>query len=79
MAKRSYRSWSLLQSVLIGLSLIFISCEEQKRVIEPFIPTGERIVLLEEFTGKKVHLELSIKVAGDWRNNERMLRDFGYE
>lgn len=34
---------------------------------------------IEEFTGKKVHLELSIKVAGDWRNNERMLRDFGYE
>lgn len=34
---------------------------------------------LEEFTGKKIHLELSIKVAGDWRNNERMLRDFGYE
>jgi len=34
---------------------------------------------LEEFTGKKVHLELSVKVAGDWRNNERLLRDFGYE
>jgi GTP-binding protein Era len=34
---------------------------------------------LEEFTGKQVHLELSVKVADDWRNNERMLRDFGYE
>lgn len=34
---------------------------------------------IEEFTGKKVHLELTVKVADDWRNNERMLRDFGYE
>jgi hypothetical protein len=35
---------------IIALSLL--SCEEQKRVIEPFVPTGDRVVLLEEFTGK---------------------------
>jgi GTP-binding protein Era len=34
---------------------------------------------IEEFISKKVHLELTVKVADDWRNNERMLRDFGYE
>lgn len=34
---------------------------------------------IEEFVGKRVHLELSVKVADDWRNNERLLRDFGYE
>lgn len=29
-----------------------LSCEEQKRVIQPFVPSGTRVVLLEEFTGK---------------------------
>lgn len=33
---------------------------------------------IETFVGKQVHLELTIKVADDWRNNERLLRDFGY-
>lgn len=28
------------------------SCEENRRVIEPFVPSGNRVVLLEEFTGK---------------------------
>jgi hypothetical protein len=28
------------------------SCEEQKRIIEPFVPSGNKVVLLEEFTGK---------------------------
>src|SRR5687767_5465765 len=52
MINRSYKSWSLFQYILIVLTVVFISCEEQKRVIEPFIPSGERVVLLEEFTGK---------------------------
>ena len=34
-----------------GLLFLF-ACEEQKRVIEPFVPSGNRVVLLEEFTGK---------------------------
>jgi hypothetical protein len=37
------------------ISLIFlislISCEEKERVIVPFVPSGNRVVLLEEFTG----------------------------
>lgn len=33
---------------------------------------------LEEFFGKKVFLELYVKVKKDWRNNERMLKNFGY-
>ena len=28
------------------------SCDEQRRVIVPFVPSGDRVVLLEEFTGK---------------------------
>ncbi|WP_418991180.1 GTPase Era [Alistipes sp.] len=34
---------------------------------------------MEEFLGKKVFLELFVKVSDDWRNNPRQLRRFGYE
>ena len=34
---------------------------------------------MEEFLGKKVFLQLYVKVNDDWRNNERQLRRFGYE
>lgn len=33
---------------------------------------------LEGFFGKKVFLETHVKVREDWRDNERMLRQFGY-
>ncbi len=33
---------------------------------------------LEEFFGKKVFLELQVRVKKDWRNDPRMLRHFGY-
>jgi len=32
--------------------LFLSSCEEQYRHIEPFVPSGNRVVLIEEFTGK---------------------------
>lgn len=34
---------------------------------------------MEQFLGKKVFLQLFVKVSEDWRNNERQLRRFGYE
>lgn len=34
---------------------------------------------MEQFLGKKVFLQLYVKVSDDWRNNERQLRRFGYE
>lgn len=34
---------------------------------------------LEAFLGKKVFLELYVKVQEDWRNNDSQLRRFGYE
>lgn len=37
---------------LIIIAILFSACEEQYRVIEPFIPSGNRVILLEEFTGK---------------------------
>lgn len=33
---------------------------------------------LEAFLGKKVFLELYVKVNEDWRNNEKLLKRFGY-
>lgn len=37
---------------LLLLILFTFSCDEQRRIIEPFVPSGNRVVLLEEFTGK---------------------------
>lgn len=34
---------------------------------------------LEAFLAKKVYLEIFVKVAEDWRNSERALRQFGYK
>lgn len=33
---------------------------------------------MESFTGKKIFLELYVKVNSDWRDNEKSLRRFGY-
>lgn len=41
----------LLKICSFGLLLVFSACDEQRRVIEPFVPAGNRVVLLEEFTG----------------------------
>ncbi len=34
---------------------------------------------IEEFAGKKVYLELFVKVLSDWRNKKNYLKRFGYE
>ncbi len=34
---------------------------------------------IEKFFGKKVYLELFVKVEENWRNRENKLREFGYE
>jgi GTP-binding protein Era len=41
------------------------------------VGTGARKEI-EEFLGKKVFLELYVKVAHEWRDNPRMLKKFGY-
>jgi len=33
---------------------------------------------IEAFVGKKVFLELYVKVAKDWRNDEKSLKEYGY-
>ncbi len=59
-AKRNFynpvlKGFSLLRLTrFAGFSLLLfiVSCTEQQRIIEPFVPEGNRVVLLEEFTGK---------------------------
>ena len=34
---------------------------------------------LEKFFGNKIFLETHVRVADNWRNNESMLRKFGYK
>jgi GTP-binding protein Era len=34
---------------------------------------------MEKFLGKQVFLELHVKVMKDWRDNEKILKRFGYE
>jgi GTPase len=40
--------------------------------------TAARIEM-EKFFGKKIFLELYVKVEKDWRDSDRLLREFGYE
>jgi GTP-binding protein Era len=66
-------------------SVIYVARDSQKGII---IGKGgsaiKRIGMearadIEEFTGKKIFLELYVKVDKDWRNNEAELKRFGYE
>lgn len=43
---------SLVKAGSLALCFALTGCFEQQRVIEPFVPSGNRVVLLEEFTGK---------------------------
>ena len=64
---------------------IYVARESQKGIIIGH--KGERLKKvgtaarkdMEEFLGKKVFLQLFVKVSDDWRNNDRKLREFGYE
>ncbi len=65
-------------------AVIYVMRESQKGIIighrgEALKKTGTQARLdIEKFLGKKVFLELQVKVAEDWRNNERYLKKFGY-
>ncbi|MFW5644838.1 MAG: GTPase Era [Bacteroidota bacterium] len=65
-------------------SVIYVERDSQKGII---IGGGGKAVKkvgvdarkdLEKFFGKKIFLELFVKVKKDWRNSEKSLKDFGY-
>lgn len=64
--------------------IIFVSRDSQKGIIighkgEAIKKVGtEARKDIEEFLGKRVFLELFVKVSKDWRNKERELKRFGY-
>ena len=67
------------------IAYIFVARESQKAIILGHqglaikrIGTQARKDL-EEWLGKKIFLELSVKVVKDWRNSENELKKFGYD
>ncbi|MBR4999803.1 MAG: GTPase Era, partial [Rikenellaceae bacterium] len=65
-------------------ALIYCSRQSQKGILighrgQMLKKVGtEARIELEKFLGKKVYLELHVKVGDEWRNNEKMLDNFGY-
>lgn len=65
-------------------SYIFVERESQKAIL--LGKNGAAIKKLgmaarkkiETMVGKKVFLELTVKIRDDWRNNEQQLTNFGY-
>ncbi|MCL2412585.1 MAG: GTPase Era [Bacteroidales bacterium] len=66
-------------------ALIFVERESQKAIIignkgSALKKVGkEARKQMEKFLGKQVYLELFVKVMKDWRDNEKILKRFGYE
>lgn len=65
-------------------SIIYVERDTQKGIIIGHkgdaikkVGTQARIDL-EKFFGKKIHLNLFVKVKKDWRKNEKDLKNFGY-
>lgn len=66
-------------------AVIYVARDSQKGILIGH--KGERLkkvgtaarLELEKFLGKKVFLQLHVKVNDNWRNNERQLKRFGYE
>ena len=72
------------ENIVRIFAYIFVMRESQKAIILGH--KGERIKKtgtmaredIEKFIGKKVFLELRVKVKKDWRDNENLLTRFGY-
>jgi GTPase len=65
-------------------AVIFVIRETQKGIIighkgVSLKRTGTQARLeIEKFLGKRVYLGLQVKVSADWRNNDKILKKFGY-
>jgi len=66
-------------------AVIFVTRESQKMIIlgekgRSIKKTGtEARRDIEKFVGKKVFIDITVKVNKDWRDNDRQLKRFGYE
>ncbi|HEY4788763.1 MAG TPA: GTPase Era [Bacteroidales bacterium] len=65
-------------------AIIIVSRDSQKGIIigkkgEALKKVGSRARMdIEKFFGKKVFLEIFVKVEKDWRDSDRLLKEFGY-
>jgi GTPase len=65
-------------------AVIYVERDSQKGIIigkkgEAIKKTGTEARLeMEKFFGKRIFLELFVKVKKDWRSNDNMLKSFGY-
>jgi GTP-binding protein Era len=65
-------------------AVIYVMRETQKGILighkgESLKKTGTQARIdIEKFIGKRVYLGLQVKVAPDWRNNDKFLKRFGY-
>ncbi len=72
------------ENIIRIMAFIFVTRETQKAIIIGH--QGKAIKRLgtdarkdiEEFVGKQVYLELSVKVSKDWRDKDTQLKRFGY-
>lgn len=78
-------SYKELEKIIKITAYIYVSRESQKMII---LGQGGKAIKrigidsrkdIEEFVGKKVYLDLTVKVSKDWRNSDLQLRRFGYE
>jgi GTP-binding protein Era len=73
------------ENIIYIAATIHVIRESQKAIIlghrgEAIRSTGIAArKAIEEFTGRKVYLELTVKVSKDWRDNQSQLKRFGYE
>lgn len=65
-------------------AMMYVERESQKAIILGHkgaaikrLGTASRLAI-EEFLGKHVYLDLSVKVLKDWRSNEMVMKKFGY-
>ena len=65
-------------------SVIMVARESQKGIIIGHKGSALKKVgtearkELEKFFGKKIHIELYVKLNKNWRSNDRQLKRFGY-
>ena len=73
------------ENIIHIIALIFVARESQKAIILGHQGSAIKRVGtqarkdLEEWLGKKIFLELSVKVDKDWRDSEKELKKFGYD
>ena len=74
-----------MEKLIKIFAVIFVERDSQKGIIlghngSAIKKTGTMArEAIEEFFGKKVYLELTVKINKDWRNNDNTLERFGYD